>query len=176
VLSVENEKTKLRNVIILRGSWLGTECTRGACINLIGQFDQNGQCVVDDTQNLLIVEPDHLISATVVADSFSCLRRAVLQDRVKATSQPSESTVYGSMLHEIFQDAMRSNRWDTEWFTATIKKVATRYIESLFELNVTFARAVDHLSSKVIELQAWAQVFVAARPKVSHSHGSFLVS
>lgn len=70
------------------------------------------------------------------------------------------------MLHEIFQDAMRANRWDTEWLTTTIEKVATRYIESLFEMDVTFARAVDHLAGKVIELQAWAQVFVAASPKV----------
>jgi DNA replication ATP-dependent helicase Dna2 len=165
-LSVENEKTKLKKGIILRGSWLGSQCIRGSYINLIGEFDQHGQCVVDDTRSLLIIDPDHLISATVVADSFSCTRRAVLQDRVKATSQPSESTVYGSMLHEIFQDAMRTNRWDTEWLTATIKKVATRYIESLFEMNVTFERAVDHLLGKAVELQAWAQVFVAARPKV----------
>lgn len=154
-------------MIILRGSWLGSQCTRGSCINLIGEFDQHGQCVVDDTRNLLIIDPDHLISATVVADSFSCTRRAVLQDRVKATTQPSEATVYGSMLHEIFQDAMRANRWDTEWLTTTIEKVAIRYIESLFEMDVTFARAVDYLSGKVIELQAWAQVFVAAKPKVT---------
>lgn len=155
-------------MIILRGSWLGSQCTRGSYINLIGEFDQHGQCVVDDTRNLLIIDPDHLISATVVADSFSCTRRAVLQDRVKATSQPSESTVYGSMLHEIFQDAMRANRWDTEWLTTTIQKVVTRYIESLFEMNVTCERAVDHLLGKAVELQAWAQVFVAARPKVIH--------
>ena len=166
MLSVENEKTKLRNVVILRGAWLNSQCARGSCVNLIGDFDQHGQCVVDDTQNLLIIDPDHLISATVVADSFSCARRAVLQDRVKATTQLTEATVYGSMLHEIFQDAMRENRWDTEWLTATIKKVVTRYIESLFELNITFERAVEHLSGKVIELQAWARIFVTASPKV----------
>ena len=168
MLSVENEKTKLRKVIILRGTWLRSQCSRGSYVSLIGEFDQNGQCVVDDTRNLLITDPDHLISATVVSDSFSCTRRAVLQDRVKATTQPSEATVYGSMLHEIFQDAIRSNRWDTEWLSATVENVATRYMESLFELDVTFARAVDHLLGKAMELQAWAQVFVAARPKVTH--------
>lgn len=154
-------------MITLRGSWLGSQCTRGSYVNLIGEFDQHGQCIVDDSRNLLIIDPDHLISATVVADSFSCTRRAVLQDRVKATTKLSEATVYGSMLHEIFQDAMRANRWDTEWLTATIEKVAIRYIESLFEMDITFARAVDHLVGRVIALQAWAQVFVAAKPKVT---------
>lgn len=153
-------------MIILRGSWLRSQCTRDSCINLIGEFDQNGQCIVDDTRNLFIVDPDHLVSATVVADSFSCTRRAVLQDRVKATTQLSEATVYGSMLHEIFQDAMRANRWDTEWLTATVERVATRYVESLFELDLPISKAVSHLSGKVVELQAWALVFVAAKPKV----------
>lgn len=166
---VQNEKTKLNKAITLRGFWFESPCTSGLYVHLIGDFDQYGQCIVDNSQNLLIIHPDHLISATVVADSFSCTRRAVLQDRVKATSQIGEPTVYGSMLHEIFQAAMKANRWDTGWLSLTIEKVATRYLESLYELNLEFSRAVDHLKSKAVDLQAWAEVFVTARPKVSTS-------
>lgn len=172
MLLVQNEKTKLNKAISLRGFWFESPCTSGSYVHLIGDFDQYGQCVVDDSKNLLIIHPDHLISATVVADSFSCTRRAVLQERVKATSQISEPIVYGSMLHEIFQAAMKANRWDNDWINLTIEKVATRYLESLFELNLDFARAVDHLKSKAIDLQAWAEIFVTARPKVNASTDS----
>lgn len=103
----------------------------------------------------------------MVADSFSCTRRAVLQDRVKATSQGSEPTVYGSMLHEIFQEAIKANRWDTEWLTLIIEKVATRYLESLLEMNIAYGRAIDHLKSKAVGLQTWAEVFVTLKPQVS---------
>lgn len=168
VLLVQNEKTKLNKAITLRGYWFESPCTPGSYIHLIGDFDQHGQCIVDDSQNLIIIHPDHLISATVVADSFSCTRRAVLQDRVKATSQISEPTVYGSMLHEIFQEAMKANRWDTEWLAFIIEKVATRYLESLFEMNIALERAIDHLKSKAVDIQAWAEVFVALEPKVSY--------
>lgn len=167
VLLVQNEKTKLNKAITLRGYWFESPCTPGSYIHLIGDFDQHGQCIVDDSQNLIIIHPDHLISATVVADSFSCTRRAVLQDRVKATSQISEPTVYGSMLHEIFQEAMKANRWDTEWLALIIEKVATRYLESLFEMNVALERAIDHLKSKAVAIQAWAEVFVALEPKAN---------
>ena len=115
---------------------------------------------------MLILHPDHLISATVVADSFSCTRRAVLQDRVKTTNEGSEAQVYGHILHEIFQEAMKANRWDTEWLTELIKFVASRYLETLFEINMDMTRTIDHLLSKVPELQAWAEIFVTARPKV----------
>lgn len=174
VLLVQTEKTKINKAIMLRGYWCESPCTPGSYVHLIGDFDRHGQCIVDDSQNLIIVHPDHLISATVVADSFSCTRRAVLQDRVKATSQISEPTVYGSMLHEIFQEAMRANRWDTAWLTLTIEMVATRYLESLFEMNVAFGRAVDHLKSKAVDIQAWAEVFVTSKPKVVFGQMKYL--
>ena len=166
VLLVKDESTKLSKAITLRQSWVDTPCSQGAYIHLIGQFDRFGQCIINDTQNLLILHPDHLISATVVADSFLCTRRAILQDRVKATGDSSEPQIYGSILHEIFQEALRANRWDDDWLTSTIEDIANRYLEKLFEINVEVPRAVDHLKSRVVEMQAWADVFVAAEPKV----------
>ena len=163
---MENEATKLSKAVALRQSWIDSPCTPGSYVHLIGDFDRAGQCVVDDSQNLLILHPDHLISATVVADSFSCTRRAVLQDRVKATGEASQPQIYGSILHEIFQEAMKANRWDTEWLEAVIKAITTRYLEKLFEINVEVATAVIDLKSRVSQLQGWAELFVCARPKV----------
>ncbi len=167
VLLVQNEKTKQNKAIMVRQSWFDSPYSPGSYVHVIGEFDHAGQCVLNESQNLLILHPDHLISATVVADSFSCTRRAVLQDRVKATSEPSEPQIYGHILHEIFQEAMRANNWDTQWLTDVIEKTASRYLETLFEINVELVKAVDHLKSKVTALQSWAEVFVTARPKVS---------
>lgn len=169
VLSVQNEVTKLSKVIILRGAWLDSLCVPGSYVHLIGAFDQYGQCIVDDVENLIILHPDHLISATVVGDSFECTRKAVLQDRVKATSDSNQSTTYGHMLHEIFQAAMKANRWDVEWMNTTIESIAARHLEDLFGLNIELVIAVEHLQARVIDLQAWAEIFIAAKPKVSHS-------
>ncbi|MCJ1387495.1 Tripartite DNA replication factor [Xylographa bjoerkii] len=157
VMLVVDERTKNNKVVILRQSWFDSPCTPGSYIHVLGVFDKNGQCVVDDTHHILILHPDHLISATVVADSFSCTRRAVLQDRVKATNEANEPQVYGHILHEIFQEAMKANRWDTSWLANTIQVIASRYLETLFEINVDMTNAVDHLTSKVPELQSWAE-------------------
>jgi len=119
---------------------------------------------------MIILHPDHLISATVVADSFSCTRRAVLQDRVKATNDTNKPQVYGHILHEIFQDAMRANKWDMDWLSQTIERIASRYLESLYEIRVTVTEALEYLKSKMPELQAWAEVFVNAHPRVSIAH------
>ena len=167
VLHVQNDKTKQHRVVCLRDSWLDSPCTEGSFIHVLGTFDKTGECIVDDGHNFLILHPDHLISATVVADSFSCTRRAVLQDRVKATSSANEPQVYGHILHEIFQEALKANRWDTEWLAQLVESICVRYLETLYEINVEVPLAVDHIMSKVPELQSWAKLFVSARPKVS---------
>ncbi|KAL8987596.1 MAG: hypothetical protein Q9177_003213, partial [Variospora cf. flavescens] len=165
VLVVQSETSKITKAITLRQSWVHSECLPDTFLHLVGKFDATGQCIVDDRCNLLILHPDHLVSATVVGDSFSCIRRAVLQDRVKATNDSNESQVYGHILHEIFQEAMKSNRWDDEWLSKTIEEIASRYLESFFEINVDPIKAMEQLKAKSVALQSWAQIFVSARAK-----------
>lgn len=121
---------------------------------------------MDNTQNLLILHPDHLISSTVVGDSFTCTRKAVLQDRVKATSDANQATIYGNMLHEIFQEAMRANRWDDEFMSTTIDILAAQHLETLFEIQIELVTAIENLKARVVDLQAWAEIFISAKPKV----------
>lgn len=178
--SLSEDDTKM--MIILRQSWVETRCAAGDYVHLIGSFeaqediDHNKSspgprfvAVVDDQQNMIILHPDHLISATVVADSFGCVRRAVLQDRVKATNEPSEAQVYGKILHEIFQAGLKANRWDGEWLGGTVVQEIVRrhHLEDLYLINVDLPQAFSDLKGKVAEFEAWAKLFVGLEPKVS---------
>jgi DNA replication ATP-dependent helicase Dna2 len=109
---------------------------------------------------MIILHPDHLISSTVVGDSFTCMRRAVLQDRVKATNAVSQPQVYGHILHEIFGYALKLNKWDQQTFREIIDKVLPSYIESLYEIGVRIPDATEYLLGKQSELMGWASVFV----------------
>lgn len=165
MVSVKPERSNERKAILLRQSWFDTPVANGSYVHIIGTFDRLGQCIVDDADNMIILHPDHLLSATVVADSFQCIRRAVLQDRVKATSEADKAQVYGSILHHILQAAMTNNRWDLEWLMVTIEKILqTSFLESLYEIHVGLPEAVDYLMSKMEDLRAWASVFIAPKP------------
>ncbi|OAL37011.1 hypothetical protein AYO20_03780 [Fonsecaea nubica] len=160
MLSVKDERSNMCYIILLRESWYDTRCTKGSYVHVIGKFDRTGQCVVNDAENMVIVHPDHLISSTVVGDSFTCMRRAVLQDRVKATSAASQPQVYGHILHEVFGHALRINKWDIQSFREIIDKTLPSYIESLYEIGVRVQEATEYLLGKTPELMAWASVFV----------------
>lgn len=114
-----------------------------------------------------MLHPDHLISATVVADSFSCQRRAVLQDRIKGSPDSTKPQVYGHIIHEIFQEAMKENRWDLIWLRGLIDRILGKYIESLYEINVELPEAAEYLVAKMPILKEWAGAFLHARPTVS---------
>lgn len=114
----------------------------------------------------MILHPDQLVSATVVADSFGCTRRAVLQDRVKATSEASPPLVYGTMLHEIFQEALLANRFDLGYLSELIDKNIEKHIEDLYTIKMGIADAKEHLQSKMTELSYWAKSFVSSQPQV----------
>lgn len=149
----------------LRGTWWDTPVTKDAYVHVIGLFS-HGRCIIDDENNMLILHPDHLISSTVVADSFGCSRRAVLQDRVKVTSEMSPPLVYGTLLHEIFQAAMTANRWDSEFLGELIEDIATRHVEDLYTIKLQIPAAIEYLQTKMAELQSWAELFVSSKPKV----------
>lgn len=134
-------------------------------MHVIGKFDKQRKCIIDNANNMLVIHPDFLVSSTTVADSFGCTRRAVLQDRVKASADISKPLVYGSILHELFQSALAVNDFSTRFFQVAIEKVLVENIEQLFILKEDIPVARDYLKSKVILIQEWANVFVSAVPK-----------
>ena len=59
------------------------------------------------------------------------------------------------------------NRWDTKWLVDTVEAICTRYLETLYEINVDVRLALGRLMNKIPELQAWARIFVSAQANVS---------
>ncbi|KAK3292585.1 DNA replication factor Dna2-domain-containing protein [Chaetomium fimeti] len=165
ILLVQAERTNAVKTVHLRGDWYDTEASPRAYVHIIGSFEPSGRCIIDNNHNTLILHPDQLVSSTVVADSITCMRRAVLQDRVKATSEASPPLVYGTILHEIFQEALMANNWDLGFLGSVISKTLRKHIEDLYVIKVTFEDAHAHVLSKMPELRTWAQAFVAASPK-----------
>jgi DNA replication ATP-dependent helicase Dna2 len=116
---------------------------------------------------MAILHPDQLLSATTVADSFSCTRRSALQDRVKATTEASAPLVYGTMLHEVFQAALLANRWDLHFLASLIDRTVAGHVEDLYSIKVGLHNAREHMQSKMPELAQWAEVFVGTHARVS---------
>lgn len=166
---MKDEKTGIENIIVLRESWYDTIVAEGDHLHLIGVFDSAGQCIVDNGRNMVILHPDFLVSCTIVADSFGCTRKAVMQDRVKAAGDLSKPMVYGNILHALLQVALEGNDFSTTFLNSNIDKLVIEHVESLYILHEQVPVATEYLQSKLGLLQDWARTFVAVRPKVRNS-------
>jgi DNA replication ATP-dependent helicase/nuclease Dna2 len=113
---------------------------------------------------ILILHPDTLISITHVADSFKCVRRAVLQDRIKVTGQVSKPLVYGSIIHELFQEAISKMDFSTSHLESLVDGLVVRHVEQLYCMSISPFQATFDLREKIPLLQSWAQLFIAAEP------------
>lgn len=166
VLLVEDEKSRNRKVVILRESWVDTPCSKDSFIHLVGDFNASGQCVVDNASNMIILHPDHLISATVVADSTDCQRRAVLQDRVKVIAALERPQAFGVFFHEIFQEALKANKWDMESMKSLAETVMGRHVEELYSIQMSIPEAVEYIMSRIPAVLDWADAFLQVKPTV----------
>ncbi|KAK0868196.1 DNA replication endonuclease-helicase Dna2 [Friedmanniomyces endolithicus] len=177
LLMAENERTRKTVAITLRDSWTTTAVSPGDVAHISdlphhkdepsSSRDPPGQHTMsdDNASALLIVHPDHLLSATTVADSFDCIRKAVLQDRIKATGETSKPMVYGKILHEVFQQALSANQWDTAFLADVVTRTVQSHVEGLWELGMRdTVLATEEVTAKMGELAAWARIFVAKRP------------
>ena len=169
VLLVQDEKTSLQKAVLLRESWFDSPCSKGSFIHLIGDFDSSGQCVVDNSKNMLILHPDHLISATVVADSMSCPRRAVLQDRIKEIGEIERPQFFGIVFHEVFQEAMKANKWDVDSLKSLVENILLGHVEELYGIHMSIPEAVDHVMSKIPRLKSWANAYLRTKPAVRNN-------
>lgn len=78
--------------------------------------------------------------------------------------------LYGTLLHELFQQAIRVNRWDTQFLLEAIDGLLPAKFDTILEIESTCEDVKAHLSSKLPELQSWAEVFIRAEPRVSEVH------
>lgn len=147
---------------LLRGDWANLKIDIGDTIRMHGSWETTDRFVATNTHGLVILHPDVLISATSVADTHTCMRKAALQDRVRATSQLSKPLLYGSMLHEILQHSLFEDDFSDATVRAQIEKQIKGSLEELFLLDESIEAARDYLHDKVLLIQRWAHQYVGA--------------
>lgn len=142
--------------VLVRHPWVYLEFEEGDVIHLIeGQNFENKRLLSDDknpktqlvNDNLLILNPDMLLSATAVGGSIECLRRAVLQSVLEDTKgEPSIAMTLGNIVHELLQSSliyMMNNR------TITME-ILEEKLESLLQ-TFSFAILICNASIETVK-------------------------
>ncbi|PIA17672.1 Dna2-domain-containing protein [Coemansia reversa NRRL 1564] len=165
IVRVYSQTAVRERIVLLRDEWEATPIRIGDYVNLVGEIGSEDVVVVDSLGAgvLPILNPDILVSCTHLSDSFTCLRRAVLKDRISEITgdkPPSTVMLIGVLLHDLFQSCALKNKWDDATMSQTIYKLIESNVERLWECQLDEASVYEQVAEMVPEYQAWAQKYM----------------
>ncbi|XP_010275324.1 PREDICTED: DNA replication ATP-dependent helicase/nuclease DNA2 [Nelumbo nucifera] len=162
VVRLLNEQTGEERALHLHDEWFYSIIGPGDTINLIGEFDNEGDYVVDHENNLIIVHPDILVSGTRVAASFGCPRRSVLDERLKS-NEHSVAALIGTLLHQIFQAGLLRELPTKDFLEEYARTVLQKNIDSLYACGVNEDEIHKTLIDAIPRILNWLLCFMGLK-------------
>ncbi|KAI0249269.1 AAA domain-containing protein [Lactifluus subvellereus] len=156
--------------IILRDDWVYTSIHKaGDVLNIVGHFDisPNGKktIMVTTLENLLIHHPDTLLTPSLLASAPNCQRRPLVTALVRAPSPPTPALVYGTILHDVFQQCLRERRWDAPWIEARVDTALSMGFGDLVRAGVTLSVAKDEILRRAVGVETFGERYIGDNPK-----------
>ncbi|KAG6496118.1 hypothetical protein ZIOFF_043966 [Zingiber officinale] len=138
--------------------WFYSVIGPGDTLNVVGEFDDAGRCTVDRVKNLIIVHPDILLSGTRVASSFTCPRRAVLDERLK-TTEHSSVALLGTLLHQLFQAGLLKDLPSRQFLEEYAGIIIQRNIEDIYACGANEKDFFSKLIDAIPRILNWLTCF-----------------
>ncbi|CAM0138530.1 DNA replication endonuclease-helicase Dna2 [Umbelopsis sp. WA50703] len=164
VLYLLDEKTNTEHTVKLRQDWVHTEVSCGDTVHVISPNIRAVTTVIDNISNLIIVHPDTLISSTAVSDSFICIRKAVLRDRIRDLADFNEALVHGNILHRVFQNTILSQDFSVDNLQKEIAETVASHLDQLYAIGQSDQTAILILERFITSMQAWAAKYLTSQP------------
>ncbi|OWB61752.1 hypothetical protein B5S29_g2655 [[Candida] boidinii] len=105
-----------RNIVV-RDQWSTLNFETGDVIHIVGEDSPH---LVDSEKNVLIWNPDILLSATSIADAVDCPRKSILSSKLAFPGEHALALTVGTIVHSIFQKCLSENRIDKKFIDDAI--------------------------------------------------------
>jgi DNA replication factor Dna2 len=186
--------------IHLRGEWYHTPLQEGVIIHIVsltGNFQTDtlpltlhtcppsGSDTEDDL--VLVVHPDLLLTPTIISETVSCTRRAILKSRLGTTGltctcpqflpaqlfphsdtsvlttsvldSKAKAALFGTMRHALFEETMRAKDFTVATATHHIQTIVRQNAEGLLACKTSSRDAEQELMRFLPQLQRFANEY-----------------
>lgn len=147
----------------LRQEWEQTKVVVGDVVHIPYTTNMK-EIIIDNQKNFIVVHPDRLISCTAVADSYSCLRKSVLQLKVRGVSEYTEALVHGNIIHMVLQNALQTGDFSIESIKKEMKHVVTNSLEDLYAMDQNEETALSILIEYADHIHEFGTKYVRELP------------
>lgn len=147
--------------VIVRHPWVYLDIIVGDVIHIIeGRNSSNKRLLSDDidpktqlpNDNLLILNPEIILSATTVGNSIDCIRKAVINELFQdCREEPSLPMLVGSIVHELLQAAFRKKIVDHKLDKQYIDKKLDELLENFAFSIILCGESKDSVKDIIIQ-------------------------
>ncbi|KAF9086986.1 Tripartite DNA replication factor [Mortierella sp. GBA35] len=153
--------------VFLRESWRPSRVSTGDIIHVIAAHvypKAKRELMLEDAQGLLIVKPDYLVPTSALAESFTCIRRPILETRARKPDESTIPLVHGTILHELFQLSLRHNDFTTAGMEARIEDLIQAHLNDLCLVNESIESARESFTQHIPACREWARRYLRSTP------------
>lgn len=158
------DNTGSTSKLLVRGEASRLNFEKGDFVHIIITAPFNPR-LVDDDHNLLIWNPDTLVSPTAVSQQLGCARKSVLTARFKFPGVASIHLVTGTILHEVFQSCIRDNNWTIPYMNELVESLVYERRVEIYSLGENMTKEVKGtISDQLPYLHEWFEKYYKKLP------------
>lgn len=146
--------------IMVRDHWTSLNFKVNDVIHIIATNENGRYQLVDKDQNLLIWNPDTLISATRIADAVGCKRKSIINQKFAGPGVVGLPLILGTIVHSLFQQCLTSKRLDEEFVSAVISEEINLHIYEIYMID----KSSEDIKNMVLEhfsyIKDWIKAYI----------------
>lgn len=161
--------------LILRGEYLQLDFQINDVIHLI-LTDPSHPKLIDDTHNLLIWNPDILVSATTVSQQMGCPRKSVLINRLSFPGVSSIPLIVGIIIHEIFQACFHTENWSMDYMIGLMELEIQSKLLQIYSIGNEVNKVKTEIQNQLPYLETWFKTYfkkpLSSNTSIPTNHGN----
>lgn len=120
--------------------------------------------LVDNSNNLIIWNPDTLVSSTTVADQLFCPRKTVISKRLSFPGEASIPLIVGTTVHEIFQACFIMEKCSKDYFEELLEIELRNRMSEIYTMGDVLEDIKTRIRSHFPNIFQWFQSFYKTSP------------
>lgn len=153
-----SDANKANSVVLVRGEYTELDFAVGDIIHVI-ITDQTNPNLVDDSHNILIWNPDTLVSSTVVSQQLSCPRKTVLTRSYRFPGVSTIPIVVGEIIHLIFQTCLSQEQCSMAFMLEIMEKCISSFVPTIFTIGPEVGTVKSLVEAQLPYLETWFKSF-----------------
>mmetsp|Transcript_7691 Transcript_7691/g.19016 ORF Transcript_7691/g.19016 Transcript_7691/m.19016 type:complete len:2040 (-) Transcript_7691:119-6238(-) len=168
--------------VILKGEWFHTAVEAGDIIHicsLTGKYRTDRYALpitlhdmppvgsdIDDL--LLVLHPDNLLSPSVISETQTCSRRAVLNSRIGSSGMNNEAALIGTLRHTLFESCMGANIFSDAFARKIVQEAVIEKSEDLVGCDLSEHDVVQKVLTALPRIREFAEEYVSSPQQAAY--------